>query len=213
MSSPWPTRGLYAITDSRLTPPATLQAQVAAAIAGGAVIIQYRDKLATRGQRHARAAALLELCRQQGVPLIINDDTGLAARLGAGVHLGRDDDGVASARRQLGPDALIGASCYNDLQRAHAAASAGADYVAFGRFFSSRSKPQAVAADIALLQSARRSLALPIVAIGGITPDNGATLVAAGADLVAAIDGVFGATDVQLAAHAYRRLFRQPASA
>ena len=202
-----PLRGLYAITDSLLTPPDTLLAQVTAAVRGGAVLIQYRDKQASASQRRARAGKLAELCRQLQVPLVINDDLELATRLGTGVHLGHEDGDVASARRQLAPAALLGVSCYNELERARAAVSAGASYVAFGRFFPSRSKPQASAANTSLLQAARTTLPVPVVAIGGVTPDNGAELVAAGADLLAAIEGVFGSADAGLAARRYARLF------
>jgi thiamine-phosphate pyrophosphorylase len=201
-------RGLYAITDSVCTPPATLCRQVAAAIAGGARLVQYRDKDATADQRHARATALLATCRQHAVPLIINDDLQLAAAIGAdGVHLGEHDGAAGAARALLGAQALIGVSCYDNLERALQAAADGASYVAFGRFFPSHSKPAARHAPVALLVEARRQLRLPIVAIGGITPDNGAALLAAGADLLAVIHGVFCTPDARAAAARYAALF------
>jgi thiamine-phosphate pyrophosphorylase len=201
-------RGLYAITDERLTAPGQLLPCVSEAIAGGATVIQYRNKQGNAQQRRQEAGALLQLCQQQHVPLIINDDIALAASVNAdGVHLGKTDADLALARQQLGPHAMIGVSCYNSLERALTAAQAGADYVAFGRFFSSNSKPDAPPAEAALLRQARRQLQLPIVAIGGITPENGQALIEAGVDLLAAIHGVFGQPDIQLAARAYAALF------
>lgn len=206
MSAAWQ-RGLYAITDPVLMPPPRLAADVQAAIAGGAVLVQYRDKHGAPAERRERAAALLAICRNAGVPLIVNDDVALAAAVGAdGVHLGRDDGDIAAARACLGPQAIVGVSCYNEFPRAAAAVGAGADYVAFGRFFPSRTKPAAVAADIELLRRAR-ALPVPVAAIGGIDADNGATLVAAGADLLAVIAGVFGQPDPRAAAAAIARLY------
>jgi thiamine-phosphate pyrophosphorylase len=202
--------GLYAITDNTLIPPGQLTSCVARAIAGGASVIQYRNKQAAGHERHREATALVTLCRQHNIPLIINDDADLAAAVGAsGVHLGRTDPPIRQTREQLGPRAIIGVSCYNDLARAIAAAQAGADYVAFGRFFPSDTKPNALQAEATLLRHARRQLDLPIVAIGGITPGNGQSLLAAGANLLAAIHGVFGQPDVQAAAAQYAELFRR----
>ena len=200
--------GLYAITDGSLIPRGELANRVARAIAGGASIIQYRDKQSPVNQRYQEAGALSALCRQHDIPLIINDDVELAAAVGAaGVHLGKTDATVDQARNRLGTAAIIGVSCYNELERATAAAKAGANYVAFGRFFLSRSKPGAAAAEPVLLQQARKLIDLPIVAIGGITPDNGELLIEAGADLLAVIHGVFGQADIQTAAAGYNQLF------
>lgn len=201
-------RGLYAITDPELIAVADLVAQVGAAIAGGAVLVQYRDKTADAAQRIARARAVLACCRAHQVALLINDDIALAAAVGAdGVHLGRDDAAFTAARQRLGAHAIIGVSCYNQLPRAIAAAEAGADYVAFGRFFPSRTKPHAEQADVDLLRHAKKNVTIPVVAIGGITPENGGSLIAAGADLLAAIHGVFGVSDVRGAARRYSSLF------
>ena len=202
-------RGLYALTDSGLTPGAALLPAVAAAIRGGARLVQYRDKSTDAVRRLAEARTLAELCRGHGVTFIVNDDPELAAAAGAdGVHLGKDDGGIAAARVRLGPRALIGVSCYDSLERAVAAVQAGADYVAFGSFYPSASKPDAVRAAPGLLAEARRSLAgIPLCAIGGITPANGAAIVTAGADMLAVIRGVFAETDVTAAAGAYARLF------
>jgi thiamine-phosphate pyrophosphorylase len=204
-------KGLYAITDSQLIPPGRLAECVAQAIAGGAKLIQYRDKQRRPRERLREADALAILCRRHDVPLIINDDVELAAAVNAaGVHLGITDASLARARERLGEGAIIGISCYNRLDCARDAAAAGADYIAFGRFFSSRSKPQAVPATASLLAEARARLDLPIVAIGGITPANGRALIDAGADLLAVIHGVFGQPDVRAAAAAYAALFTQP---
>jgi thiamine-phosphate pyrophosphorylase len=198
--------GLYAITDSRLTPPGSLLERVEQAIAGGARVIQYRDKLASDGERYTLATALVALCRRRQVPLIINDDAALAAAVGAsGVHLGETDGTVATAREQLGAEAMIGVSCYNSMQRAREAAAQGASYVAFGRFFASRSKPDAVSADTGLLCTARRELDVPVAA--SISPENAGTLIAAGANLLAVIHGVFGQDDVAAAAASYAHHF------
>jgi thiamine-phosphate pyrophosphorylase len=208
-------RGLYAITAGDTVTALGLAEQVAQAIAGGARVIQYRDKSGDPIKRLGEAEALNRLCRAHGVPLLINDDVGLAQQVGAaGVHLGRDDASVAQARVRLGADAIIGVSCYNDFARAERAAAAGADYVAFGSFFPSPTKPEAVRADLVLLQRARRELAIPAVAIGGITPENGRALIDAGAAMLAVITGVFGQPDIRAAARAYSRLFadRSPAT-
>jgi thiamine-phosphate pyrophosphorylase len=204
-----PARGLYAITESRLIPPGgTLIEQVSLAIDGGAVLIQYREKHLPREERGREARALATMCRERDIPLIINDDIELAAACdAAGVHLGQNDAPVSQARRRLGREAIIGVSCYNQPERARAAAGEDASYVAFGRFFPSNTKPGAVAALPALLRQARREISLPIVAIGGITPGNGADLVDAGADLLAVNHGIFGQSDIRAAAQAYAALF------
>lgn len=201
-------RGLYAIADSHYLAPSAFVPAVTAALEGGARVIQLRAKQLDAPDRERLARDLVALCQERGVPFLINDDVALAAAVGAdGVHLGRDDADVASARRALGPQALIGISCYNDIERGRSAAHAGADYVAFGRFFPSHTKPQAVPAPLDLLRVARTELALPIVAIGGITPENGGSLIAAGADALAVIEGVFNQPDIRAAAARYARLF------
>lgn len=202
--------GLYAITDSRLTPPPDLEAAVAGALRGGAALVQYRDKSADTRLRQRQAAALVRLCHAHGVPLIVNDDPRLALEVGAdGVHLGQEDKSVAEATALLGPGAIIGVSCYGQVERARRAVAEGADYVAFGRFFPSATKPQAIQADPGLLAKARREFTLPLVAIGGITPENAPVLLRAGAGLLAVIEGVFGHPDPEAAATAYARLFSE----
>lgn len=207
-----PLRGLYAITsDALCADPARLREAVEAALRGGAALVQLRDKHSAPAQRRGNALALAALCRAHGAHFIVNDDLALALDCGAdGMHLGAADPPLAQARAALGPHAILGATCGPSLQRAHAAVAAGADYVAFGRFFPSRTKPDAPGAALELLQQARAELRVPICAIGGVTPDNAGALIAAGADMVAAVEGVFGAGEpnpVEAAARAYARLF------
>lgn len=201
-------RGLYAITDAKLSPRQQLLRDVEQALLGGACVIQYRDKSDNASQRLSDASALQHLCSDHDALLIINDDIELAKRVGAdGVHLGAEDGAPSAARKTLGEDAIIGVSCYNRLDLAGKAAAAGADYIAFGRFFPSRIKPEAVQAQPALLTIAKERFKLPLVAIGGITPENGAPLIRAGADMLAVIHGVFGQADIQAACHGLTRLF------
>jgi thiamine-phosphate pyrophosphorylase len=201
-----PPRGLYAITPDLIATEALLDA-VEAVIRGGAVWIQYRT--AAFEDRKRQAQALCQLCHRCRVPLIVNDDPRLAWDIGAdGVHLGQDDPHYEEARALLGPQAILGVSCYNSLDRAVSAQRIGANYVAFGRFFPSKTKPEAKQAPLALLHEARRQLSIPIVAIGGITPENGGALIEAGADLLAVIEGVFGQPDLEAAARRYTELFR-----
>jgi len=208
MPIPFPPRGFYAITDSGLLPGDVMLAAVESALRGGATAVQYRDKGSGAARRLRQAAALVKLCRRYGAPLIVNDDVELARDVDAdGVHVGREDQAVSRARSVLGDGRIVGASCNDSIERALLAQDDGATYVAFGRFFPSRTKPDAVHAPLALLPRARPQVRVPIVAIGGITPDNGASLLAAGADILSAIDGVFGAPDVQTAARAYAALF------
>lgn len=203
---PFPKRGLYAITPDEILEEQALLRAVRAAIAGGAAVIQYRCK--SPPTRRRIAVALLAECRRGGVPLIINDDVELALEIGAdGVHLGRDDIGIAEARARLGIDTIIGVSCYDSVERAANAQRLSATYVAFGRFFPSRTKPQAPCAHLATLNAARSTIRLPIVAIGGITPENGGVLLEAGADLLAVIDAVFGTADPRTAAQRFHPLF------
>lgn len=203
-SSPFPGRGLYVITDG---PRADLAEAVTQALIGGAQMVQYRDKTDEPMRRQEEANVLLALCREYAVPLIVNDDIDLARIIGAdGVHLGEADSSVANAREVLGPNAIIGVSCYNSLERAREAAQQGASYIAFGAFFASPTKPLARRAGIELLRQSA-TLGVPRVAIGGITPDNGASLVEAGADYLAVISAIFGAPDILAAAHRFTQLY------
>ncbi|MCQ8117045.1 thiamine phosphate synthase [Methylomonas rosea] len=201
----FPRRGLYAITQPEHRTIKQVVKDVEAALRGGASVIQYRDKNPLDAPQ--LASLLLEVCDAYAAPLLINDSIELALAVGAdGVHLGRDDGEIAEARQMLGPNAIIGVSCYNDVEKALTMAAAGADYVAFGRFFPSGSKPLAAPADIVSLARAKQSITVPIVAIGGILPENGGTLLAAGADLLAVIGGVFD-HEPEAAARAYQALF------
>jgi len=187
-----------------------LVAKVRLALAGGAAAVQYRNKPAGPALRRLQAAALTTVCREAGVPLIVNDDLPLALEVGAaGVHLGREDGELADARSRLGPGKLLGASCYDRIDLAVAAAGGGADYVAFGAMFASSTKPSARRAPLALLEEARRRAGLPVVAIGGITLDNAGAVVAAGADGLAVITALFAADDIAARARAFQELFRR----
>ena len=199
--------GLYAITPD-WPETARLLAAATGVLDGGCRLLQYRNKSAAAGLRLEQALALRDLTRSRGARLIVNDDLELALRVGAdGAHLGQGDGDLAAARARLGAGMLLGASCYRSLEAARRARDAGADYVAFGSFFPSPSKPHAVRAEPALLAEAGRELELPVVAIGGITPENGAILVDAGADLLAVISALFEAADPRAAARAFGRLF------
>ncbi len=200
-----PARGLYLLTPDE-PDTARLLARTARLLEHVA-LLQYRNKGAGPDLRRRQAAALASLCAAAGCPLVINDDVALAMEVeAAGVHLGEHDADPRAARGVLGPARIIGVSCYDSLERAEAAAAAGADYLAFGAFFPSPTKPAARRAVPALLQAAGR-FGLPRVAIGGITPDNAPALVAAGADLVAVISGVYDAVEPVVAARAYAACF------
>ncbi|TZF82452.1 thiamine phosphate synthase [Cognatilysobacter lacus] len=203
----WPRRGLYAITPDE-PDSVRLLARVRPVLDAGPALLQYRNKRADSALRAEQASALLPLCRARGVLLIINDDWRLAATVGAdGAHLGSDDGDLRQARKALGAAAIIGASCYDSIDRARLAADAGASYVAFGAFFPSLTKPGARRAHLPLL-TASASLNLPQVAIGGITPSNAPSLIDAGADLIAVVGGLFDAPDPHAAALAYLACFK-----
>ena len=205
-------RGLYAVTPGMVDLP-RLVALVSAAIEGGASLVQYRAKEVAPASRQRLAESLLALCRDRGVPLIVNDDLALAAAIGAdGVHLGRDDGVPRDVRARL-PDAILAISCYADAELAVAAAEAGADYVGIGSVFASPTKPGAVRAAPSLLGEARRRAGLPVAAIGGINAANAPVAVAAGADMIAVISALFDAPDVAAAARALSLPFATDAHA
>ena len=206
MNTRWPGKGLYAITEDE-TDTQRLLARIELVLAAGAAWLQYRNKTADARLRGHQARALQPLCRKHGVPLIINDDWQLAAAIGAdGAHLGSADGELDAAREAMGSTALLGASCYDDLALAQRAVACGADYIAFGAFFPSTTKPHARRVTVDLLTAAA-TLGVPRVAIGGITPDNVRPLLAAGADLIAVISGVFGAADPAQATRNYLSCF------
>lgn len=201
-------RGLYLITPDE--PDTTRLLDRVGAVLGHTTWLQYRNKSANHALRARQAAALRTACMDVGVPLIINDDPALARECGAdGVHLGEDDGDIAAARAALGDAAIIGVSCYDDAARAARMAAAGADYLAFGAFFPTSSKRTTRRATVGLLGQAA-AFGLPRVAIGGIRADNAPALVAAGADLLAVIGGVFDAPDPPAAALAIRQAFDLP---
>lgn len=188
-------RGLYAVTpDEENT--VLLLAKVEAALRGGINVLQYRNKLADHKLQTQQARAILPLCRQYQVPFIINDSIKLCLTLDAdGVHLGADDGNLTEARARLGAGKILGASCYNRLDLALAAAGAGADYAAFGACFASGTKPNAMQAPLALFKQARLSTEIPLVAIGGINLANAAQVIEAGADAIAVVGALFNPAD------------------
>jgi len=202
-------RGLYAVTPD-IADTADLLRRADLALLGGARLVQYRNKRADVTLRRDQAAALLAACRRHGARLIVNDDLPLALAVGAdGAHLGREDGDLGAARAALGPNRLLGISCYDELERAREAKRIGADYVAFGSFFASPTKPAAVRAPLTLLRDARTGIGLPVCAIGGITLANAPLLIAAGADLLAVISDLFEAPDIRARAAAYTSLFTE----
>ena len=204
MKLKFPSSGLYVITKTEGLTPQQIFDSVSAAIRGGARVIQYRDK--KRRNPVGIARTLSVICRQSGIPFIINDDIELAARIEAdGVHLGKDDQDIDTAKNLLGAESIVGISCYSSLDQAQAAQRRGASYVAFGRFFPSKSKPEAPLANPDVLKQVR--LDIPVVAIGGITLDNGEILLDAGANLLAVIDAVCGQENPEQAAKQFESLF------
>jgi len=199
--------GLYAILDTDLVEQELVSA-AEQAVKGGARVLQYRDKKGESATRLEQAQQLQKICQRHQIPFIINDDVMLARAVdAAGVHLGRHDAGLEAARTLLGPDKIIGVSCYNDLALAQEMVQQGADYVAFGSFYASNTKPAAVRAPLTLLMEAKKTISVPLVAIGGITPDNTPELIKAGADAVAVISGIFAGNDYCKAARQYAMLF------
>jgi thiamine-phosphate pyrophosphorylase len=201
--------GLYAITDSVLLADGRLLPYCEAALRGGAKVLQYRDKSSDTARRLREADALQALCKRYDARLIINDDISLAAELGADLHLGQTDGSLLSARQQLGADAIIGATCHAQLVLAEQAVAQQADYIAFGRFYNSQTKPGDVLASTELLQQAQQ-LNCPVVAIGGITLNNGSELIKYGAAMLAVIHGLFAAdspAEVEQRARAFSALF------
>ncbi len=207
MTQPQPLRGLYALTDTHLLQGRLLSA-VTEALKGGVRILQYRDKTRSAEQRLQEARALAALCRQYDCLFLINDDIDLARDCGAdGVHLGQGDGDVASARARLGDQAIIGVTCHASLELALTAQAQGADYVAFGAFFASTTKPQATLAPLPLLYTAKTALQLPVVAIGGISVDNANQVITAGAEMVAVVHSLFSADDICSRAQQFNRFF------
>ena len=190
-------RGIYAITDESLLAGKDLESAVRATLEAGICLLQYRSKSLPVETRLQQARLLQQCCQEFNVPLLINDDVQLCLETGAaGVHLGQGDTDLAAARSRLGAEAIIGISCHDSVEAALQAQSGSADYVAFGRFFPSSTKPQATPADPGVLERAKSQISIPLVAIGGINPENGAALVEAGADMLAVIHSIFAADDI-----------------
>lgn len=200
-------KGLYAITPS-ISDTGLLLKKVEQALLGGIVLLQYRDKTSTPKQRLRRAEEIHQLCLRYKVPLIINDDPQLALACNAeGVHLGQDDGSIQHARKLLGANAIIGATCHHHVSLAVLAEEQGANYVAFGRFFKSSTKPGAPLATLQTLAKAKKNLSIPLVAIGGINHDNAKPLVINGADNLAVVDNVFAAADITESCKRFAALF------
>ncbi|MBB3213830.1 thiamine-phosphate pyrophosphorylase [Herbaspirillum sp. Sphag1AN] len=202
----WHLKGLYVVTpdwdDTDKLVAATEQA-----ILGGATLVQYRHKTADAAQRQQQASALLAVCRRHSVPFIINDYVELCLSLDAdGIHVGGTDASVAEVRAQVGPDKIVGASCYGTLQLARDAWKAGASYVAFGGFYPSRVKKYEFKTAPEIVAESRREIPLPVVVIGGMTQENCQPLIAQGTDMVAAISSVYMTEDVRGAAAAFAAL-------
>ena len=204
-ASPAP-RGVYLITPDE-PDTAHLLARTAPLLAAGATWLQYRNKTASDALRREQATALQALCAAHGVPLIVNDDPALAQAIGAaGVHLGGTDGDIGAARSLLGPGAIIGASCYDQLANAERAVAAGASYVAFGAFFPTTTKVTSSRAHPDLLRQSA-ALGVPRVAIGGLSPDNVGPIIDAGADLLAVVSGIYAAQDPVATQRAYLARF------
>ncbi|AMP03225.1 thiamine phosphate synthase [Collimonas pratensis] len=200
-------KGLYIVTPD-WDDTARLLEVSEQALQGGAALLQYRHKTADAGLRQEQAEALLALCRGYQRPFIINDYVELCLALDAdGIHVGGTDASVAEVRAQVGPDKIVGASCYGDLALAHAAQRAGASYVAFGGFYPSRVKKYPVTTPVDIITRSKAEIALPNVVIGGMTQENAVPLIAAGADMVAAISSVYLAEDPVAAARSFAALF------
>ncbi len=209
-NNPLPGKGLYAITDCANLDTDTLLERTERILKAGISMLQYRDKSGDRRKRAYEARALARLCREHGCPFLINDDITLAKNLpGDGVHLGADDGGCRLARQALGADAIIGLSCYNDLALAICAEQEGADYVAFGAFYQTRTKPGATRAAPEIISEAKHSLSIPVIAIGGLTPENCQPLLSRGADMLAVARSLYQSTDPHAVVGDFNRLLHQ----
>lgn len=201
-------RGLYVITDTKLIPRDRFVQTVEAAVRGGATMVQLREKETPQDEVIRLGRELLAVTKRYGALLIINDHPSVAKAVGAdGAHVGREDPPVSEARALLGPEAIIGASCYGDVTRALAAEQEGADYVAFGTPFPSPTKTKRTDISLGIFRAAKQRVKVPVFAIGGITIDNVDEVIDAGADGIAVVSGVFAAADVEAAARALAQRF------
>jgi thiamine-phosphate pyrophosphorylase len=211
VSVPAKVRGLYVITDTKLIPRNRFVETVEAAVRGGATMVQLREKETPPEEVIRLGRELMAVTRRYGALLIVNDHPAVAKAVGAdGVHVGREDPPVTEARALLGPDAIIGASCYGEVGRAVAAEQEGADYVAFGTPFPSPTKTKRTDISLGIFREVKQRVNIPVFAIGGITVDNARQVIDAGADGIAVVSGVFAAADVEAAARALAQLCRQP---
>jgi len=202
-------KGLYAITPDSADLNTLIQ-KTKSAIEGGAFMVQYRSKIQDRDVKMQQCAAILRLCREYEIPCIVNDDVEMCRVLEAdGVHLGEKDDNIAEVRHILGEDAIIGSSCYDQLDRAKSAQKEGASYVAFGAMFATSTKPNAPRASLALLKEAKREIQIPIVAIGGITVNNAHDVIKTGIDAIAVINSLYEAKSIKETAETFVKMFHQ----
>ena len=201
-------RGLYAITDTKLTPYRGIVEFVKDALRGGAKYIQLRDKDLTDLEVYPYALDLRHICHIFGAKFIMNDRVELAKKVRAdGIHVGRDDVDVAEIKKSF--DGIVGVSCYGDLERAKEMEAKGADYVAFGSFFTSPTKPNAAVVDKDVINRAKSELKIPVCVIGGITSENAKDLVDRGADMVSVISDLWLAPQVEARAFEYAKLFKE----
>jgi thiamine-phosphate pyrophosphorylase len=202
-------RGLYAITPDSADLNTLIQ-KTQWAIEGGAFMVQYRSKIQDCDVKMQQCAAILHLCREYDIPCIVNDDVDMCRILEAdGVHLGEKDDNIAEVRHILGDDAIIGSSCYDQLNRAKSAQKEGASYVAFGAMFPTSTKPNAPRATLALLKEAKREIEIPIVAIGGITVNNAHDVIKTGINAIAVINSLYEAKSIKETAETFAKMFHQ----
>jgi thiamine-phosphate pyrophosphorylase len=202
-------KGLYAITPDSADLNTLIQ-KTQWAIEGGAFMVQYRSKIHDRDVKMQQCAAILRLCREYEIPCIVNDDVEMCRVLEAdGVHLGEKDDNIAEVRHILGENAIIGSSCYDQLDRAKSAQKEGASYVAFGAMFPTSTKPNAPRATLALLKEAKREIQIPIVAIGGITVNNAHDVIKTGIDAIAVINSLYEAKSIKETAETLSKMFHQ----
>ena len=200
-------KGLYAITPDSADLNTLIQ-KTQLAIEGGAFMVQYRSKIRNRDVKMQQCAAILRLCREYDVPCIVNDDVEICRVLKAdGVHLGENDDNIAEVRHILGEDAIIGSSCYDQLNRAKQAQKEGASYVAFGAMFPTPTKPNAPRATLELLREAKSEIQIPIVAIGGITMNNAHDVIETGVDAIAVITSLYESNSIKETAETFSQMF------
>tara|TARA_B100000683_G_scaffold188182_1_gene181470 strand:- start:146 stop:820 length:675 start_codon:yes stop_codon:yes gene_type:complete len=200
--------GTYGITPDNLPSEALIE-KIRSSLMGGVKILQYRNKGNNWAKKIEEISEIKKICQKYNVPFIINDNLNIALEVDAdGLHVGKDDVSIKKARESLGNNKMLGVSCYGDLQRATKAEKLGADYIAFGSFFKSKTKPKAPLIEKNILEKARYICQCPIVAIGGITPENGSELLKNGADMLAVADAIFSSKDCKLNAQKMARLFQ-----